>query len=306
MAQSNNDGKRYFVGDSTISLEVRENNDWFDIYALVHFGPYEIPFIQLKKYIQAKKKEFVLPNGEIAVIPEEWFTKYSELFAFTEDSDGQLVLKKHHLALVKELENGNLAKVSMDRKLEQLRDFDQIDDVPLPAGFKGELRPYQKAGYNWMNFLRAYNFGGCLADDMGLGKTVQTLALLQQQKETTEGLTSLLIMPTSLIFNWEMEARKFTPNLKILNYTGINREKNVEKFSKYDIVLTSYGTVRMDIAVLNKMVFHYVVLDESQVIKNPDAIIARAVQELKSSHRLILTGTPIENSTLDLWYKCHL
>ncbi len=301
VAQSNNDGKRYFVGDSTISLEVRENNDWFDIYALVHFGPYEIPFIQLKKYIQAKKKEFVLPNGEIAVIPEEWFTKYSELFAFTEDSDGQLVLKKHHLALVKELENGNLAKVSMDRKLEQLRDFDQIDDVPLPAGFKGELRPYQKAGYNWMNFLRAYNFGGCLADDMGLGKTVQTLALLQQQKETTEGLTSLLIMPTSLIFNWEMEARKFTPNLKILNYTGINREKNVEKFSKYDIVLTSYGTVRMDIAVLNKMVFHYVVLDESQVIKNPDAIIARAVQELKSSHRLILTGTPIENSTLDLW-----
>ncbi len=301
VAQSNNDGKRYFVGDSTISLEVRENNDWFDIYALVHFGPYEIPFIQLKKYIQAKKKEFLLPNGEIAVIPEEWFSKYSELFAFTEDSDGQLVLKKHHLALVKELENGNLAKVSMDKKLEQLRDFDQIDDVPLPAGFKGELRPYQKAGYNWMNFLQQYNFGGCLADDMGLGKTVQTLAMLQQQQEKTEGLTNLLIMPTSLIFNWEMEARKFTPNLKILNYTGINREKNVEKFSNYDLILTSYGTVRMDIDLLTKMVFHYVILDESQVIKNPDAIIARAVQDLKSTHRLILTGTPIENSTLDLW-----
>jgi superfamily II DNA or RNA helicase len=301
VAQSNSDGKRYFVGDSTISLEVRENNDWFDIYALVHFGPYEIPFIQLKKYIQAKKKEFILPNGEIAVIPEEWFSKYSELFAFTEDSDGQLVLKKHHLALVKELENGNLAKVSMDKKLEQLRDFDQIDDVPLPNGFKGELRPYQKAGYNWMNFLQQYNFGGCLADDMGLGKTVQTLAMLQQQKEKTDGLTNLLIMPTSLIFNWEMEARKFTPKLKILNYTGINREKNIEKFSNYDLVLTSYGTVRMDIELLTKMVFHYVILDESQVIKNPDAIIARAVQDLKSTHRLILTGTPIENSTLDLW-----
>lgn len=301
VAQSHNDGKRYFVGDSTISLEVRENNDWFDIYALVHFGPYEIPFIQLKKYIQAKKKEFLLPNGEIAVIPEEWFSKYSELFAFTEDSDGQLVLKKHHLALVKELENGNLAKVSMDKKLEQLRDFDRIDDVPLPAGFKGELRPYQKAGYNWMNFLQQYNFGGCLADDMGLGKTVQTLAMLQQQKEKTAGLTNLLIMPTSLIFNWEMEARKFTPDLKILNYTGINREKNVEKFSNYDLILTSYGTVRMDIDLLTKMVFHYVILDESQVIKNPDAIIAKAVQDLKSTHRLILTGTPIENSTLDLW-----
>ena len=166
------------------------------------------------------------------------------------------MLKKHHLALVKELENGNLAKVSMDKKLEQLRDFDRIDDVPLPVGFKGELRPYQKAGYNWMNFLQLYNFGGCLADDMGLGKTVQTLAMLQQQKEKTEGLTSLLIMPTSLIFNWEMEAKKFTPQLKILNYTGINREKNIEKFIKYDLVITSYGTVRMDIDMLCKMKFH--------------------------------------------------
>jgi superfamily II DNA or RNA helicase len=299
--QSSHDGKRYFVGDSTISLEVRENNDWFDVYAIVRFGPYEIPFIQLKKYIQAKKKEFILPNGEIAVIPEEWFSKYSELFAFVEDRDGQILLQKHHLALVKELENGNLAKVSIDKKLEQLRDFDKIDDVPLPHGFVGELRPYQKAGYNWMNFLSEYNFGGCLADDMGLGKTVQTLALLQQQKENYVGCTNLLIMPTSLIFNWEMEARKFTPGMKILNYTGIHREKDVNKFCEYDLVLTSYGTVRMDIDILKQVFFHYVILDESQVIKNPDSIIARSVTELKSKHRLILTGTPIENSTLDLW-----
>jgi SNF2 family DNA or RNA helicase len=301
ITQSNNDGKRYFVGDSTISLEVRENNDWFDVYAIVRFGTYEIPFIQLKKYIQAKKKEFLLPNGEIAVIPEEWFTKYSELFAFVEDRDGQMLLQKHHLALVKELENGHLAKVSIDKKLEQLRDFDKIDDVPLPLGFTGELRPYQKAGYNWMNYLSVYNFGGCLADDMGLGKTVQTLALLQQQKENHVGCTNLLIMPTSLIFNWEMEARKFTPGMKILNYTGIHREKDFNKFSDYDLVLTSYGTVRMDIEILKQVFFHYVILDESQVIKNPDSIIARSVTELRSKHRLILTGTPIENSTLDLW-----
>ena len=298
LSQAAGDGKRYFIGDSSISLEVRENNDWFDIYAIVHFGPYEIPFIQLKKYIQQGKREFPLPNGEIAVIPEEWFSKYSELFAFTEDNDGQLMLKKHHLALVNELESGNLAKVTMSRKLEQLRNFNEIDDIPLPEGFVGTLRPYQKAGYNWMNFLQQYNFGGCLADDMGLGKTVQTLAMLQRQ---TEGLTSLLIMPTSLIFNWKMEAKKFTPHLKVLNYTGINREKNIEKFVKYDIVITSYGTVRMDIDMLCKFYFHYIILDESQVIKNPDAIIAKAVNDLNSKHRLILTGTPIENSTLDLW-----
>ena len=108
-------------------------------------------------------------------------------------------------------------------------------------------------------------------------------------------------MPTSLIFNWEMEARKFTPGMKILNYTGIHREKDVNKFCDYDLVLTSYGTVRMDIEILKQVFFHYVILDESQVIKNPDSIIAKSVMELKSKHRLILTGTPIENSTLDLW-----
>jgi SNF2 family DNA or RNA helicase len=134
-----------------------------------------------------------------------------------------------------------------------------------------------------------------------LGKTVQTLALLQQQKENHVGCTNLLIMPTSLIFNWEMEARKFTPGMKILNYTGIHREKDVSKFCDYDLVLTSYGTVRMDIEILKQVFFHYVILDESQVIKNPDSIIAKSVTELKSKHRLILTGTPIENSTLDLW-----
>jgi SNF2 family DNA or RNA helicase len=301
--------KKYFLGESTINIEVRENIDWFDIYATVKFGEYEIPFAKIRSLILAKKRELVLPNGEIAIIPEVWFTEYSELFAFTESPDkldGKARLKKYHLALVQDLHNGNLAKVTMDRKLDRLRQFEKIEDHELPSNFQGTLRPYQKAGYNWMHFLNQYHFGGCLADDMGLGKTVQTLALLQRQKEIHQQEekvmnTSLLIMPTSLIYNWEMEAAKFTPNLKVFIYTGTNRDKNVEQFAGYDLVLTSYGIARLDIDILKSYYFHYVILDESQAIKNPDSNIAQAVRELNAKHRLILTGTPLENSTLDLW-----
>lgn len=301
--------KKYFLGESTINIEVRENIDWFDIYATVKFGDYEIPFAKIRSLILAKKRELVLPNGEVAIIPEVWFTEYSELFAFTdspEDVDGKARLKKYHLALVQDLHNGKLAKVTMDRKLDKLREFEKIEDHQLPKKFKGTLRPYQKAGYNWMHFLNQYHFGGCLADDMGLGKTVQTLALLQRQKELHEEQdqvmnTSLLIMPTSLIYNWEMEASKFTPELKVFIYTGTNRDKNVEQFADYDLVLTSYGIARLDIDILKDYYFHYVILDESQAIKNPDSNIAQAVRELNTKHRLILTGTPLENSTLDLW-----
>ena len=295
--------KKYFVGESSLEIKVNESIDWFDIHAVVRFGDYEIPFNELRKLINKKSKEIKLPNGEIAVIPDSWLTDYAELFAFMEeDGQGQnLKLKKHHLSLIEDLRNGQLAQVTMDRKLQKLQGFEEIEDYELPKGFKGKLRPYQKAGYNWMRFLAEYSFGGCLADDMGLGKTVQTLALLQSQKSEGAIQTSLLVMPTSLIYNWQIEASKFTPKLKVLIYSGTQRDKNPETFAKYDLVITSYGITRIDIDILNTFYFNYVILDESQAIKNPDSIIAKSVGKLKSRHRLILTGTPLENSTMDLW-----
>jgi SNF2 family DNA or RNA helicase len=302
--QNPSDQKRYFVGQSSINLSINENKDWFDIFALVKFGDFEIPFLKLRNLILAKKREFTLPSGEIAVIPEAWFTQYSELLAFVEASDSdqeQLTLKKYHLSLVQDLHNDNLAQLSISRRLEKLRNFEEIEDQPLPEHFTGQLRPYQKAGYNWMLFLNRYNFGGCLADDMGLGKTVQTLALLQAQKEAGNTQANLLIMPTSLVYNWEMEARKFTPDLRVCTYTGTLREKNVAQFEGYDLIITSYGITRIDVDMLKTYYFNYIILDESQAIKNPTSHIARAVSELNSRHRLILTGTPLENSTMDLW-----
>src|SRR5882672_2597379 len=303
VSQPDNKDKKYFVGKAVIELEVKENIDWFDIHAKIRFGEYEISFKELRKLILKKKVEFKLPNGEIAIIPEAWLVKYGDLFAMSEThgTHEKPVLHKYHLNLVKELQDGNLAKVHISDRLRNLENFTGIKDYPLPAGFNGQLRPYQKAGYNWLRFLNDFRLGGCLADDMGLGKTVQTLTMLQSEKEKGNTGTSLLIMPTSLLYNWEMEAAKFTPDLKILTYTGTNRNKDIDRFNKFDVVLTSYGITRLDIESLQKFYFNYIILDESQVIKNPTSNIAKAVLQLRSRHRLTLTGTPLENTTLDLW-----
>jgi SNF2 family DNA or RNA helicase len=296
--------KRYVIGRSKIDLEIRENNDWFDIHAVVHFGPYQIPFIDLKNHILNKIREFKLPSGEIAVIPEQWFAQYSNLLQFSEGSK-QLKLKKHHIGLVNDFSNSELAIVSMDRKLQKLADFEEIEEIDVPKAFHGILRPYQKAGYNWFHFLRKYNFGGCLADDMGLGKTVQTLALLQKVKEENHEIgihnTSLIIMPTSLVYNWMNEAKKFAPKLKIHAHTGTFRNKDIEIFTNYDVVITTYGISRVDIEILKTFFYEYIILDESQNIKNPASKSFKSVKTLKSKHKLILSGTPVENTVNDLW-----
>lgn len=299
--KQNQQGKKFFFGESTIDLEVSEGVDWFDLKAKIRFGDFEVPFEEIRKCILKGKTEVTLPNGEIGVIPESWITRYKDLFAFSTETSNGITLNKIHVSLVHELKEGELAKVTMDRKLEKLLSFDKMEDYQVPDSFKGDLRPYQLAGYNWLRFLEDYNFGGCLADDMGLGKTIQALTLLQHQKNENQGSTSLLVMPTSLLYNWEMEAKKFTPELKILNYTGINRVKDSSQFGKYDIVITSYGTTRVDTEILAEFYFNYIILDESQAIKNPDSLISKKVRDLKSRRKLILTGTPIENSTLDLW-----
>lgn len=304
LQNGNGIGKRYFLGKASISVGVRENMDWFDVDAIIEFGDFLIPFSKIRRLLLQGKTDFELPNGETAMIPKSWFVNYSEIFAFLEaekSSSETMVLKKHHIALANELQKENLIKLTLTDRLEKLRDFTNIQAYDLPQNFLGTLRPYQKAGYDWLRFLQEYELGGCLADDMGLGKTVQTLAMLAYQKESSRSSTSLLIMPTSLIYNWELEAKKFTPDLNILVYTGAQRVKDSSLFRGYDLVLTSYGITRLDVEVLKSFHFHYVILDESQAIKNPSSIITKAVNSLSCQYRLTLTGTPVENGTLDLW-----
>ncbi|MFY0628376.1 MAG: ATP-dependent helicase [Reichenbachiella sp.] len=302
LQQLNSGAKKYFIGKSEMTVQIKENIDWFDIHAVIKFGEFEIPFKMIRNYILKNKKEITLPNGEIAVIPEAWFEQYSELLAFSDsDEEDQIQLQKHHISLVKELQESNLAQLQLGQKLAKLSEFEKIDDYALSPNFNGDLRAYQKAGFNWMNFLKSYKLGGCLADDMGLGKTVQTLAVLQSVHDEDDAGASLLVMPTSLIYNWEKEAEKFTPKLKILTYTGVKRVKDMSQFAKYDLIITSYGIVRQDIDLMAQFHFNYIILDESQVIKNPESNISKCVMDLNSTNKLILTGTPIENTTLDLW-----
>lgn len=296
--------KRFVLGSNKIDFEITQDNDWFDINAIVYFGVHPIPFMALKQHILHKKREFVLPDGDIAIIPEKWFTQYSSLFSLA-DGGKQLKLKKFHIGIINDLAEDSFTNVTLNRKLQKLNDFERIDDYPMPAHFKGELRHYQKAGYNWFSFLREYNFGGCLADDMGLGKTIQTLAMLQQLKEEDQQKgthsTSLIVMPTSLIHNWLNEAKKFTPKLKIHAHTGTYRNKEISAFEQYDVVITTYGITRVDVEILKGFYFNYIILDESQNIKNPSSKAFKSVRALKSRYKLVLSGTPIENSVSDLW-----
>ncbi len=293
---------RYFLGKPEISIRIGEKFDWFDIQAVILFGQFQIPFLKIRQLILQKKKEFHLPDGSIAIIPDNWFHDYQDLFYFSETRPGEegVYLRRQHFQLIQEWENQDLVKTSL--KTKTLADLKlETKEFPVPKNFKGTLRPYQLEGYRWMRTRQVAGLGACLADDMGLGKTVQTLCLLQSLKEQGEILPTLLVMPTSLLYNWEMEAKKFTPQLRVLVYSGPQREKLQAQIGKVDLLLCSFGMVRSDIDWFEKQSFSYVILDESQAIKNPLANITKAVQKLNAKFRLVMTGTPLENSTMDLW-----
>jgi len=290
----------------TLSFSVSSGIDWFDVEAVAQFGETTASLKELRRAIKNRERYVKLADGSIGMIPEEWLGRFRHLFALateTKDSD-QLRLSPLHALLfeqaITDTDGDVLASEAFQQKKRALRTFEQIAPTPLPDGFVGELRPYQKAGYDWLQFLRAHGFGGCLADDMGIGKTAQALALLLAIKGTSRK-ASLLVVPRSLIFNWEREVEKFTPSLTVLRYDDASRAEDINHFDGHDIVITTYGILLRDIEKLSKYPFHYALLDEAQAIKNPLAQTSRAARLLKAEHRLTLTGTPIENGTIELW-----
>jgi SNF2 family DNA or RNA helicase len=318
---------RYYLQKMELRLKVTENiSDWFDIHAVVQLEGTEIPFIRFRNHILTGRREYELPDGRIAVLPEEWFARFKDLFTFARETQDQLSLEKQHFPLLKESLQG--IDGSYAGKLKKWLDNTVNQDQPVPCQIKAELRDYQKKGFGWMFKLYNNEFGGCLADDMGLGKTLQTLTLIQhvvnEEKNRQLGpvasvyerqLTifssssaadvktkpSIVIVPSTLIHNWINEAGKFAPHLKTGYYGGQNRKTFNQYYDKYDLIITSYGLIRNDLEALKSYEFLYVILDESQVIKNPHSKTYKAVISLTAKHRLVLTGTPIENSLSDLW-----
>ncbi|HAS87937.1 MAG TPA: hypothetical protein DCS48_01315 [Desulfovibrio sp.] len=184
---------------------------------------------------------------------------------------------------------------------EKLKTFQEIKATAPPEGLQGSLRSYQHESLCWFDFLKQFGFGGILADDMGLGKTIQVLSWLLLQKERKNKATALVVVPTSLIFNWEAEAERFCPQLKVLNYSGPGRKELETGFSEYDIILTTYGILRLDVEILKETKWDYLILDESQAIKNPDSQTAKAARILDADWKLCMTGTPLENKLDELW-----
>jgi SNF2 family DNA or RNA helicase len=308
----------YNLRPVNIEINSQFENDWFDLRAKVKIGDIEFPFNRFKRNILNGIREYELPDGSIAILPETWFTKYKNIFEFGRISEDSLRIHKQHFSLVSDTFNDK-GRQGLAR-LEILLSRDQIPVIKSPGGLNCQMRAYQSEGLNWLNFLQKAGLGGCLADDMGLGKTIQTLALLQHNRENISPadkpperselalfndpqskLTSLIIVPASLIYNWENEIRRFVPEMKVYSYKGHMRKKSTSYFHNFDIILSSYHTIRQDIELISSFSFHYIILDESQIIKNPVSLVYRTVTRLKSEYKLVLTGTPVENSLTDLW-----
>jgi SNF2 family DNA or RNA helicase len=246
-----------------------------------------------------------LPDGSVGVLPEDWLRKYGFLTGLGEAEGGVLKFSKNQASLLDSMlasQPDITFDDGFDRARKSLQSFQGIQPLDPPNMFQGELRPYQREGLGWLNYLEEFQFGGVLADDMGLGKTVQVLAQLARWRESgSRQGPSLIVVPKSLIFNWVQEASRFAPDLRVLDYTGPNRQNMVPKFRRYDLIVTTYGTLRSDIVELSKIEFDYVILDEAQAIKNADSQAAKAARLLKGKNRLAMSGTPIENHLGELW-----
>jgi superfamily II DNA or RNA helicase len=291
---------------SEFKLSVSSGVDWFELGGQVDFGGQGVPLPEILAAARRGETMITLADGSMGMLPEEWLKKYGMLadLGNLSGSDSlrfgkaQAGLLDSLLAAQPEIK----ADAAFGKVRKELHAFEGIEPLEAPPTFEGELRPYQCEGLGWLDYLRKFEFGGILADDMGLGKTVQVLALLQRRKSKRQAKgPSLIVVPRSLVFNWMQEAAKFTPKLKVLDYSGTNRAALREKFSKHDLIVTTYGVLRSDIIELSAMEFDYAILDEAQAIKNAESQAAKAARLLKAKNRLAMTGTPIENHLGELW-----
>lgn len=331
------DDLMYIIDPPELKVSVRQENDWFDLKIIIQAGAFSFPFVTLRQHILDENREYVLPDGSRFVIPVSWFEKYSGLFIHGVVQKHTLRLKKHHKVLC------DFSEFKLENQLNISTEASEFDLKPVL--YSASLRPYQEFGFYWLTNHLKNQTGGILADDMGLGKTVQVIALLAawvrfQQEKTgwatnshadqpasdngqldlfsaanvpaapTKELSpfiapSLIVMPTSLIYNWKEEIRRFAPSLRVMDYSGPNRKISVRMLQQTDIVLTTYGVMRNDIEVLEKYPFSIIVLDESQQIKNASSKTAVSAYALNGKYKFVLTGTPVENHLADLWSQMH-
>jgi superfamily II DNA or RNA helicase len=291
--------------------KVKTAIDWFEVEGGVLFDDVEVPIADALAALSRGESMVQLPNGQFGLLPDEALAPWRQLVDFADAAKGTLRVRRSQAALLDALlaarsDTAFAADAGFTRLRDRLRDFRGVAPRMTPAGFHGTLRPYQQQGLGWLWFLRELGLGGCLADDMGLGKTVQVLALLLEVHAAALRQPSLLVVPRSLLDNWRREAQRFTPDLRVLDFHGADRWARLEAaggFGAFDLVVTTYGTARLDAArfVAQGVRFEYVVLDEAQAIENAQSLTSKAVRLLTGAHRLALTGTPVQNHLGELW-----
>lgn len=297
---------KFNINKPVIKVGLKSDIDWFDLEIDISFGNQKVGLKELQKAFLKKTNYVALGDGTLGILPEEWMKKFSNYFKVGEIKKDGIKLSNYQFGIIDELFEEMEKKppflIELLEKKKRLQNISNIEEVPIPKGIKAKLRDYQHHGLNWLAFLDKNQLGGCLADDMGLGKTLQAITFLQYLKLKNKNcLPSLIIAPTSLIFNWKNEIAKFCPTLKMLSFVGANRIENKDDFAKYDLVISTYGSLLNDVEFMKDFKFNYIILDESQAIKNPNSKRYKAVRLLNSYNRLVLTGTPIENNTFDLY-----
>jgi hypothetical protein len=287
-------------------VQVSSGIDWFDAQVEIVFGDQAVTITEVKKALAEKANFVKLNDGSIGLLPEDWINKYSLLLKMGENKGGKLRIKKYHFSVLDEL-LADIDEEALQRELEEKKErlsdiiSNDFSAVSPPQQLQAQLRPYQLAGFQWLVFLKEAGWGGILADDMGLGKTVQALAYFLHNKELRPEAKFLVVCPTTLMYNWENEVKKFTPTLKHFIHHGPKRTASLRAFEPYDIIITTYGTMRSDIKMFKEIEFDHIVLDESQSIKNPQSQVAKASLLLNGKNRVALSGTPIQNNTFDLY-----
>lgn len=305
---------------STITAQKTLINDWFDIKASVWVGDVEISFAALIRNIKENNRLYKLKSGEIFIIPQEWMAKYGLLAKFATVQEEKVLLPKMNFAILNEVLESE--KLRTDDELQETKPSNNQEFI-LPAGLKADLRPYQIEGYNWLVRHFQDKHGACLADDMGLGKTLQTIALMLYVHENSARLSevpivrqmslfdeiapsrnalgALVVLPSSLVFNWQNEISKFAPSLFVKTHIGQSRVKDIRVIKRFDVLITTYQTFLQDFDLLNACDFQLLICDESHYIKNRNSKIFSALMSIGTQFRVSLSGTPIENSLADLW-----
>ncbi|MFB6346196.1 MAG: SNF2-related protein [bacterium] len=284
---------------------VRGSTDWFEVEGELEYEESTVSIAEIKQAVSEGKRFIELGDNRRGLIPEQWIDKWSELFEWSRSRGDKMEAPRATAGWIDELvEDVDQATVddAFRETLDRLRTVDPESSLPTPDGFEGTLRTYQREGLAWLVFLNEAELGALLADDMGLGKTIQVLALLQEIHNRDGSYPySLVVAPRSVLQNWKREINRFVPGVTVYMHHGTNREKDPAHWTDPDLILTTYGTLLRDIEQIEGEEFDLAVLDESHRIRNPNTKRAKACRALDASHRVCLTGTPVQNTTMDLW-----